>query len=127
MQICSKGNCGYVYICRAASGLVLGGNAKFHSQAKTVVNIIINTANEASETIYNTTGAMKDITNNLEAAGGSGDASGFLISTSEKLNVEAADIQRQAKKNRHLIDKGLRIVLSLYLLKYCLNLYFLSF
>ncbi|GLT69783.1 hypothetical protein SLA2020_419080 [Shorea laevis] len=94
----------------AASGLVLGGNAKFHSQAKTVVNIIINTANEASETIYNTTGAMKDITNNLEAAGGSGDASGFLISTSEKLNVEAADIQRQAKKNRHLIDKGLRIV-----------------
>jgi hypothetical protein len=75
----------------------------------------MNTANEASETIYNTTGAMTDITNNLGAAAVSNDASVFLTSTSEKLNVEAADIQRQAKKNRHLIDKGLRIVLSLYL------------
>jgi hypothetical protein len=78
-----------------------------------VVNIIINTANEASETIYNTTGLMKDIPNNLGAAGGSSDASGFLTSTSQKLDVQAAEIQRQAKKNRHLIDKGLRIVLSL--------------
>lgn len=76
-----------------------------------MVNIIMNTANEASETIYNTTGAMKDITNNLGGAEGSSDASDFLTSTSEKLNVEAAEIQRQAKKNRHLIDKGLRIVL----------------
>ncbi|KAB1213248.1 hypothetical protein CJ030_MR5G009657 [Morella rubra] len=98
----------------AASGLVLGGNARFHSQAKTVVNIIINTANKASETIYNTTGAMKDMTNNLEAAGGSSDASGFLNSTSEKLNGEAAEIQWQAKKHRHLINKGLRIVFIIF-------------
>ncbi|KAF5464712.1 hypothetical protein F2P56_014766, partial [Juglans regia] len=100
----------FTILAITASGLVLGANARFHSRAKTVVNIIMNTANEASETIYNTTGAMKDITNNLGAAEGSSDASDFLTSTSEKLNVEAAEIQRQAKKNRHLIDKGLRIV-----------------
>ncbi|KAG6730665.1 hypothetical protein I3843_01G087100 [Carya illinoinensis] len=100
----------FTILAITASGLVLGANARFHSRAKTVVNIIMNTANEASETIYNTTGAMKDITNNLGAAEGSSDASGFLTSTSEKLNVKAAEIQREAKKNRHLIDKGLRIV-----------------
>ncbi|XP_059429380.1 uncharacterized protein LOC132163196 isoform X2 [Corylus avellana] len=114
----------FTILAIAACGLVLGGNARFHSQAKTVVNIIINTANEASETIYNTTGAMKDITNNLEAAGGSRDASGeaFLTSTSEKLDVQAAEIQRQAKKNRHLIDKGLRIVYLLTTVTISLNL-----
>lgn len=42
-----------------ASGVVLGGNARFHAEAKSIVDIIIDTANDASETIYNTTGAMK--------------------------------------------------------------------
>jgi hypothetical protein len=107
----SKYNCGYLYIiCRAASGLVLGGNAKFHSKAKTVVNIIINTANQASKTIYNTTGAMNDIATNLETSNGNSDTSSFLTSTSEKLDVQAANIQRQAEKNRRLINNGLRIV-----------------
>lgn len=99
--------------CRVASGLVLGGNAKFHSRAKTVVNIIMETANEASNTIYNTTGAMKTIRDDLEATseGNLGTrASVFLTSTSEKLDDEAAEIQKQARKNRRLIDKGLKIV-----------------
>ena len=94
-----------------ASGLVLGGNERFHSHAKTVVNIIIDTANEASESIYNTTGAMKEITDNLEDSGGSNNwAADFLTSTSRELDVEAADIQKQARKNRRLIDKSLKIV-----------------
>lgn len=74
------------------------------------MNIIINTANEASETIHNTTEAMNNIANNLETSSENSEASSFLTSTSKKLDVEAADIQMQAKKNRHLIDKGLRIV-----------------
>nr|POE70379.1 hypothetical protein CFP56_52619 [Quercus suber] len=106
----------------AASGLVLAGSAKFHSQAKTVVNIIINTANEASETIHNTTEAMNNIANNLETSSENSEASSFLTSTSKKLNVEAADIQMQAKKNRRLIDKGLRIVYILTTFIISLNL-----
>ncbi|CAK7322660.1 unnamed protein product [Dovyalis caffra] len=97
---------------QTASGLVLGGNAKFHSRAKTVVDIIIDTANDASKTMYNTTGAMKEMKQNLGASNQSTAtrASSFLTSTSEKLDVEAANIHRQARKNRRLIDKGLKIV-----------------
>ncbi|KAK3012052.1 hypothetical protein RJ639_012407 [Escallonia herrerae] len=96
-------------------GLVLGGNAKFRLRAQTVVDIIIDTANEASETIYNTTGAMKDMSTNLVATNGDGQASSFLTSTSERLDFQAAGIQRQAKKNRDAIDKGLKIVYSDYI------------
>ncbi|GFY92760.1 hypothetical protein Acr_08g0011560 [Actinidia rufa] len=109
--------------CRVATGLVLGGNARFHSKAKTVVNIVIDTANEASETIYNTTGAMKDMSVNMEVSNnGSSQASGFLTSTSQKLDSQAADIQRQAKKNRHAIDKGLRIVYIVTIVTISFNL-----
>jgi hypothetical protein len=62
--------------------------------------------------MYNTTGAMKDMKESLGASNQSAavQASSFLTSTSEQLDVEAADIQRQARKNRRLIDKGLKIV-----------------
>lgn len=93
-----------------ASGVVLGGNARFHAEAKSIVDIIIDTANDASETIYNTTGAMKVVSVNLGASGISTEAEGFLTSTSQELDVVAADIHRQAKKNRRKIDKGLKIV-----------------
>lgn len=95
-----------------ATGLVLGGNQKFRSRAKTVVDIIIDTADDASETIYNTTGAMKDIRDNLDSSNVSSasQASSFLTSTSETLDNQADDIARQARKNRRLIEKGLKIV-----------------
>ncbi|CAI9108660.1 OLC1v1008321C1 [Oldenlandia corymbosa var. corymbosa] len=91
-------------------GLVLGGTAKFHSRAKTVVDILINTADDASDTIYNTTTAMDDMNNSLEAAQETGRVSGFLSSTSKRLDDQAADISRQARKNRRAIYKGLKIV-----------------
>ena len=69
----------------------------------------MNTANNASETIYNTTGAMEDIKNSLEASNVT-DASDLLMSIKEKLDTKAAGIQRQARKNRRLIDMGLKIV-----------------
>ncbi|KAL0290910.1 UNVERIFIED_CONTAM: hypothetical protein Sangu_2555300 [Sesamum angustifolium] len=95
---------------RTASCVVLGGNAKFHSRAKTVIDIILDTADEASNTIYNTTGAMKEMSSTLGEVQGSSRATGFLISTSRTLDAQAADIARQASKNRRLIDKGLKIV-----------------
>lgn len=104
-----------------AFGLVLGGNARFHSQAKSVVNIIITTADEASGTIYNTTEAMKEMRNNLDSTGNTV-VSSFLTSTSQKLDTGAADIERQAKKNRRLIDKGLKLVYIVTTVAISLNL-----
>ncbi|KAL1805311.1 hypothetical protein ACET3Z_028379 [Daucus carota] len=92
-------------------GIVLGGDAKFHSRAKTVVDIIIDTAEEASTTIFNTTDAMRLMRSNLDSAyGGTAEAASFLNSTSVRLDSTASDIEREAKKNRHLIDLGLKIV-----------------
>ncbi|KAK6266259.1 hypothetical protein QUC31_017096 [Theobroma cacao] len=112
----------FTILAIAASGLALGGTAKFHSEAKTVVNIIMRTANGASETIYNTTGAMKEMRDNLGETNGTGEATSFLTSTSEKLDVEAADIERQARKNRRLIDRGLKIVFIITIVTISLNL-----
>ncbi|KAI3459793.1 hypothetical protein Pfo_016456 [Paulownia fortunei] len=100
----------FTLLAITATGLVLGGNAKFHSRAKTVIDIIIDTADEASDTIHNTTGAMKDMSSRLGDVNGSSEATGFLTSTSRRLDAQAADIARQASKNRRLIDKGLKIV-----------------
>ncbi|KAB5548573.1 hypothetical protein DKX38_011979 [Salix brachista] len=109
---------------RTASGLVLGGNAKFHSRAKTAVDIIIDTANDAWKTMYNTTGAMKDMKENLGVSNlrAAARASTFLTTTSEKLDAEASDIQRQARKNRRLIEKGLKIVYIVTTVTISLNL-----
>ncbi|XP_010527124.1 PREDICTED: uncharacterized protein LOC104804510 [Tarenaya hassleriana] len=99
-----------------ASGVFFGGNARFHSKAKRVVEIIIDTADDASETIYNTTGAITRLSSNtgisssLDNRIGNDQASVFLASTSQRLDDEAANIQRQARKNRRIIDKALRIV-----------------
>ncbi|KDP43896.1 hypothetical protein JCGZ_20906 [Jatropha curcas] len=113
----------FTILAITASGLVLGGNEKFHSRAKTVVKIIIDTANGASGTIYNTTGAMKEIRDNLDASNVSVEqASSFLTSTSKELDDQAADIQRQARKNRRLIDKGLKIVYIITTVIISLNL-----
>ncbi|XP_030459201.1 uncharacterized protein LOC115679679 isoform X1 [Syzygium oleosum] len=112
----------YMVLAIVAVGLVLGANAKFHSRAKTVVSIIIDTADDASEKIHNTTGAMRDIKDTLEVSNGSAYTSSFLTTTSEKLDSEAADIRRQARKNRRLIDKGLEIVYIVTTVTICLNL-----
>ncbi|PIN12567.1 hypothetical protein CDL12_14816 [Handroanthus impetiginosus] len=93
-----------------ALGLVLGGNAKFHSRANKVIDIIIDTADEASDTIYNTTGAMKEMSSSLGGVNGSSQATSFLSSTSRRLDAQAADIARQASKNRRLIDRIFDIV-----------------
>ncbi|KAJ1424491.1 hypothetical protein SESBI_11685 [Sesbania bispinosa] len=94
----------------AATGLVLGGSARFHSEAKSSVNIIIKTANEASETLHNTTGALKDMESNLMEANVNAETSVNLDSTTERLDDASENIEKQARKNRRLINKGLKIV-----------------
>ncbi|KAF6152457.1 hypothetical protein GIB67_035525 [Kingdonia uniflora] len=109
-----------------ASGIVLGGNLRFHSRAKKVMNIIIDTADGASSTIYNVTGAMRNIRDNLETSSQTTQtmvALGFnLNSTSNNLDAEAAEITMQAEKNRRLIDKGLKLVYIVTTLVISINL-----
>lgn len=94
----------------AATGVVLAGSVRFHYEARASVNIIIRTANEASKTLYNTTGALKDIHSKLEGSTMGNVASYILGSVSDKLDDESAIIEMQASKNRRLIHKGLRVV-----------------
>ncbi|PWA65353.1 hypothetical protein CTI12_AA337090 [Artemisia annua] len=102
--------------------LVLGGNAKFHSRADKIIDIIIDTADEASMTIYNTTGAMNMTRTNLEGTNVDPSTTRFLDSTSRRLDSTADDIQRQARKNRHKIDLGLRILYIVSTVIFALNL-----
>lgn len=103
-------------------GLVLGGNAKFHSTAETLIDVIIDTADEASETIYRTTGAMRDMTRRLREVDSDPRETSFLTSTSQRLDSQADDIARQASKNRRIIDKVLKIV---YVFSLCMNLLYI--
>ncbi|KAL2469436.1 hypothetical protein Adt_37572 [Abeliophyllum distichum] len=112
----------FTILAITATGLVLGGNAKFHSRAKTVIDIIIDTADDASDTIHKTTGAMKNMSTNLGEANGSTETTNFLTSTSQRLDTQAADIEREARKNRRAIDKGLKIVYIVTTLTISLNL-----
>lgn len=91
-------------------GLVLGGNAKFHSRAETVIDVIIDTADEASDTIYTATAAMRDMTIRLREVDHDPQETRFLTTTSLRLDSQADEIARQASKNRRLIDKILNIV-----------------
>lgn len=87
------------------------------------MKVIIKTADQASNTIYNATGPMRKISENLQlqavdsidgvdeadAANMAGAAS-FLASTSDKLDYAATGIQRQAQKNRDLVQTALTIL-----------------
>ncbi|XP_016576919.2 uncharacterized protein LOC107874677 [Capsicum annuum] len=105
-----------------ATGLVLGGNAKLRSRADRVVDIIIDTADGASETIYATTRALREMNTDLAHTDIGHQASHFLVPTSNSLDRHADDIHREAMKNRRLIQKVLEIVYVVTTLIISLNL-----
>ncbi|CAN1833584.1 hypothetical protein LINPERHAP1_LOCUS33824 [Linum perenne] len=113
-----------------ASGVAIGGTSKFHVNAKKAVNIIIHTADEASETIYNATSAMTGISRTLEnsaanqssTAAAAASASAFLTSTSGRLDSEAATIQKEARDNERLIKLALTVVHVISLVVVSVNL-----
>lgn len=99
------------------------------------MRVIIKTADKASNTIYNATGPMRKIaenlqlqaTNSLDNVGGAdtatiATAASFLASTSDKLDYTATGIQRQAEKNRNLVEKGLTILYILTIIVISVNL-----
>lgn len=82
------------------------------------MNIIIETAEGASEAIFNVTGAIETMQDNVDIQ----EYIGRLNSTTSRLNQGAADIQRQAKKNRRWVNKGLKILYSSLSLSVSLSL-----
>lgn len=72
-----------------------------------MIDIILNTADGASGTIFNITGAMKEISRNLQEVDGK--TNQLLNTTTIKLDNQASSIKTHATENRHLIQKGLKI------------------
>lgn len=99
-----------LFFFRVTSGLTIAISAKFNNEARTSVNIIIKTANDAAEIIHNATGALKDIQEDLVEASVGVEASGNLYSTADKFDATAENIIKKARKNRHLINKAFKVV-----------------
>ncbi|XP_073099302.1 uncharacterized protein [Elaeis guineensis] len=104
-----------------ASGVVLGGSLRFQSRAQSTKNIIVETAEEASGTIYNVTEAVGAMQNVSEFYGGP-QASKSLNKTLENLDDEADSIQRTAVKKMRLVNKGIKILKVLTIGTVVLNL-----
>ncbi|KAK4406266.1 hypothetical protein Sango_0633100 [Sesamum angolense] len=102
----------FTLLAIAACGLVLGGDAKFHSRARMIIEVIIGRVGAVSSTIYKTTGAMKNVSSSLSEVGTLTEATAFLNSTSLKLDAQAADIEKQAYGTRQLIENGLKLVFA---------------
>ncbi|KAG9444664.1 hypothetical protein H6P81_016004 [Aristolochia fimbriata] len=96
----------FTVLAITATGVVLGGSSRFHSRSRTVKNIVLETADDASETLYNVTRVIRTMPDSLLLF----DASGRLNSTADWLDAEAANIQRQANKNRRWVNLGLTIM-----------------
>ncbi|CAL9045078.1 unnamed protein product [Musa banksii] len=126
---CSKKYCvspmliGILLTCLSsvASGIVLGGSFKFYSRVKSIENIIVETSEEASQTIYNVTEAVADMESVNNLYGGIEESSN-LNSTSQMLYDEAANIQRQAENRMHLVNKGIKMLKVVTIFSIVLNL-----
>ncbi|EHA8589928.1 Lipoate-protein ligase A [Cocos nucifera] len=104
-----------------ASGVVLGGSLRFQSRAQSTKNIIVETAEKASGTIYNVTDSVGAMQNISELNGGPR-ASSSLNKTLENLDDEADSIQRTAVKKMRLVNKGIKILKVLTIVTIVLNL-----
>ncbi|XP_077229715.1 uncharacterized protein LOC143862528 isoform X2 [Tasmannia lanceolata] len=98
----------FTFLAIVASGVVLGGNARFYSKGTRVKDIVIDTAEDAAQTIYNVTGAIRALQDNAVVS----DAAGRLNSTSRQLDSEADNILRQARKHKRWVNLGLNILFA---------------
>lgn len=96
-------------ICRVASGLVLDGCSKFHSRVQSIKNIIVETSEEASQTVFDVikaVGDMESVTVQYGSLGGSS----YLNSTLQKLNDEVANMPRKAEKSMQTVNRAINIL-----------------
>ncbi|XP_045824164.1 uncharacterized protein LOC123916693 [Trifolium pratense] len=113
-------------LAMASSGLVLVSSEKFNYQARTSVNIIIKTANEASEIIHNATGALKEIHKDLVESNIGLQVSGNLYSTADKFDSTADNLVNKATKDRQIINNAFKLVIVLTIVTISFNLILLT-
>ncbi|WJX45570.1 hypothetical protein P8452_32440 [Trifolium repens] len=109
-------------LAMASSGLVLASSAKFNYHARTSVNIIIKTTNEASEIIHNATGALKEIYKDLIESDIGIEASGNLYSTADKFDSTADNIVNKATNDRQIMNKAFKVLIVLTIVIISLSL-----
>ncbi|TKY67477.1 hypothetical protein E2542_SST10371 [Spatholobus suberectus] len=105
-----------------ASGLVYVGSAKFYSQARTSVNVVIKIADDESEIIHNATSALEDIQEDLVEPSISDEVSGNLNSMAKKLDNAVDDIVKKTRKNRRTVNKAFKVVFMITIVIISLNL-----
>ncbi|XP_074567559.1 uncharacterized protein LOC141824215 [Curcuma longa] len=102
---------GILFTCLAivASGLVLDGCSKFHSRVQSIKNIIVETSEEASQTVFDVikaVGDMESVTVQYGSLGGSS----YLNSTLQKLNDEVVNMPRKAEKSMQTVNRAINIL-----------------
>ncbi|XP_020106549.1 uncharacterized protein LOC109722814 [Ananas comosus] len=109
------------FLVIVASTVALVGSSRFHSRAESIKKTIVETAEEASDTIYNATETLTTMQNLTWPNSGS-ERSYNLNSTVGSLNEEAANIQQKAERSMHLVNKGIQILEVVTAVTVALNL-----
>ncbi|KAK8921576.1 hypothetical protein KSP39_PZI020019 [Platanthera zijinensis] len=104
-----------------ASGVALGGSSKFHSRAIKVKNVVVDTANNASGTIYTVTEAVEILQNDTQLSQNAEDSSSLELA-SKRLNDEARRIERKAERIMYWVSKGLNILNAVTIATVSLNI-----
>ncbi|XP_020570918.1 transmembrane protein DDB_G0292058-like [Phalaenopsis equestris] len=109
------------FLAIISSGVALGASSKFHSQAKTIKNIVVNATNTASGTIYTVTEAIENLQNDTQLSQNVAGSS-KIASSSKKLNDDTRRLERKAKRIMHWVSKGLNILNAVTIITVSLNL-----
>ncbi|XP_042432738.1 uncharacterized protein LOC122019315 isoform X2 [Zingiber officinale] len=114
---------GILYTCLAivASGIVLDGCSKFHSRVQSIKNIIVETSEEASQTIFDVIKAVDDMESVTPQYGSLGGSS-YLNSTLQNLNDEAVNMPRKAEKSMGMVNRAINILRMVTIFIIVLNL-----
>nr|KYP65995.1 hypothetical protein KK1_012273 [Cajanus cajan] len=111
-----------IILIMVASVIVYIGSAKFYSESRTSVKVIIKIAADASEIIHNATTALGQIQKALVGSGISEDISTKLNSTAKKLDNVVDKIVNITTKNRRTVNKAFKVMLLFPIVIVSLNL-----
>lgn len=103
------------------SGVALGGSSMFHSRAIRVKNIVLETVNNASGTIYTVTEAVKILQNDTQLGNNVEDSKSLELA-SKRLNDEARRMERKAERIMYWVSKGLNILNAVTIATVSLNI-----
>ncbi|PKA66714.1 hypothetical protein AXF42_Ash003369 [Apostasia shenzhenica] len=110
-----------LFLVIIASAVALQGSSKFKSRAMMIRNIVVETTNNASGTIYTVTEAIESLQNDAQIRQ---DVEGFslLKMTSKKLNDKASNIKGKVESTMNWVSKGLNLVNAVTVITVTLNL-----